>query len=591
MERIRWMPATNGGPGTYIQFGPHDRKGYKGDFLTIRELRGGELRFDGYHRPEWPSQPRRLRDEGLHPRADRHHRAQPRPVHAPHDGQLVPGRARASATSCASACGPPSARPALARGREHVGARRLGRPGRQLRPRDRRRPRPGPVAGRVVGGGRVAPPRRRRPHRRARRRGPASVEELMRRRRARRGVRPRAGHRAAGHEPASCSTRSREGGRPAVRGARARAGRAPTRWPWPTTPRRIADLGHPGLGDVGRLRAGVGARRRAGRLAQDAARPRRPLAAPAARRPAAHPAAHRPPARRRPTAARSTRSDGRAADRPSSPTRASTASAPGSTCPSRGRSRRTTASSPPTRSATWPRPTATTTRCGATRPTAPPPAGAGRSPRRRSSAATPSIGDDEVTEVAERPAGAHEGRPAARRPRLLPGSAREWWAPLVPGHARHPPQRAGRRARQAERVRRAGGARVVGAGVPRRRRPAAVGPAPQHDPHRAHQGARAQEVRRRSRSRAYTDDEIEAIEAQYAAEAPRAPSRAGGRTSQEGDDGRPAGEGPVPRHRHDLLARRHGHGPLRREAAAAGGPATGGASPASSTATRSTSPT
>jgi branched-chain amino acid transport system substrate-binding protein len=55
MERIRWMPATNGGPGTYIQFGPWDRKGYKGDFLTIRELRGGELRFDGYHRPEFPS--------------------------------------------------------------------------------------------------------------------------------------------------------------------------------------------------------------------------------------------------------------------------------------------------------------------------------------------------------------------------------------------------------------------------------------------------------------------------------------------------------------------------------------------------------
>ncbi len=55
MERIRWMPATNGGPGTYIQFGPWDRKGYKGDFLTIRELRDGELRFDGYHRPQWPS--------------------------------------------------------------------------------------------------------------------------------------------------------------------------------------------------------------------------------------------------------------------------------------------------------------------------------------------------------------------------------------------------------------------------------------------------------------------------------------------------------------------------------------------------------
>ena len=41
--------------GCYIQFGPYNRKGYKGDFLTIRELRGGELRFDGYHRPEWPS--------------------------------------------------------------------------------------------------------------------------------------------------------------------------------------------------------------------------------------------------------------------------------------------------------------------------------------------------------------------------------------------------------------------------------------------------------------------------------------------------------------------------------------------------------
>ena len=55
LDRIRWMPATNGGPGTYVQFGPGDHKGYKGDFLTIRELRGGQLRFDGYYRPEWPS--------------------------------------------------------------------------------------------------------------------------------------------------------------------------------------------------------------------------------------------------------------------------------------------------------------------------------------------------------------------------------------------------------------------------------------------------------------------------------------------------------------------------------------------------------
>jgi NAD(P)-dependent dehydrogenase (short-subunit alcohol dehydrogenase family) len=47
--------VVEGGPGSYIQFGPWDHKGYKGDFLTIRELRGGELRFDGYYRPQWPA--------------------------------------------------------------------------------------------------------------------------------------------------------------------------------------------------------------------------------------------------------------------------------------------------------------------------------------------------------------------------------------------------------------------------------------------------------------------------------------------------------------------------------------------------------
>jgi branched-chain amino acid transport system substrate-binding protein len=55
IERIRWMPATNGGPATYVQFGPWDHKGYKGDFLVIRELRDGKLPFRGYHRPQWPS--------------------------------------------------------------------------------------------------------------------------------------------------------------------------------------------------------------------------------------------------------------------------------------------------------------------------------------------------------------------------------------------------------------------------------------------------------------------------------------------------------------------------------------------------------
>jgi ABC-type branched-subunit amino acid transport system substrate-binding protein len=55
LERIKWMPCVNGGPATYLTFAPYDHRGYKGDFLTIRELRGGELHFRGYYRPSWPS--------------------------------------------------------------------------------------------------------------------------------------------------------------------------------------------------------------------------------------------------------------------------------------------------------------------------------------------------------------------------------------------------------------------------------------------------------------------------------------------------------------------------------------------------------
>jgi hypothetical protein len=55
LEMIKWMPCTNGGPGCYITFAEYDHRGYKGDFLTIRELRGGELHFRGYFRPQWPS--------------------------------------------------------------------------------------------------------------------------------------------------------------------------------------------------------------------------------------------------------------------------------------------------------------------------------------------------------------------------------------------------------------------------------------------------------------------------------------------------------------------------------------------------------
>jgi ABC-type branched-subunit amino acid transport system substrate-binding protein len=58
LEKIKWMPCTNGGPGCYLTFAEYDHRGYKGDFLTVRELRGGELHFRGYHRPTWPSNTR-----------------------------------------------------------------------------------------------------------------------------------------------------------------------------------------------------------------------------------------------------------------------------------------------------------------------------------------------------------------------------------------------------------------------------------------------------------------------------------------------------------------------------------------------------
>jgi ABC-type branched-subunit amino acid transport system substrate-binding protein len=55
LEKIKWMPCTNGGPATYVSFAPYDHRGYKGDFLVIRHLRGGKCEFVSYYRPQWPS--------------------------------------------------------------------------------------------------------------------------------------------------------------------------------------------------------------------------------------------------------------------------------------------------------------------------------------------------------------------------------------------------------------------------------------------------------------------------------------------------------------------------------------------------------
>jgi branched-chain amino acid transport system substrate-binding protein len=54
LERIKMMPATVGGPRTSITFGPGDHRGYKGDFLFMKQVRQGRFHFAGYHRPQWP---------------------------------------------------------------------------------------------------------------------------------------------------------------------------------------------------------------------------------------------------------------------------------------------------------------------------------------------------------------------------------------------------------------------------------------------------------------------------------------------------------------------------------------------------------
>jgi branched-chain amino acid transport system substrate-binding protein len=48
------MPSTLGGPRTYIGFGPQDHRGYRGDFMFMKQLRDGEFHFAGYHTPQWP---------------------------------------------------------------------------------------------------------------------------------------------------------------------------------------------------------------------------------------------------------------------------------------------------------------------------------------------------------------------------------------------------------------------------------------------------------------------------------------------------------------------------------------------------------
>jgi branched-chain amino acid transport system substrate-binding protein len=53
LERIKMMPSTLGGPRTYVGFGPSDHRGYRGDFMFMKQLRDGKFYFDAYHSPRW----------------------------------------------------------------------------------------------------------------------------------------------------------------------------------------------------------------------------------------------------------------------------------------------------------------------------------------------------------------------------------------------------------------------------------------------------------------------------------------------------------------------------------------------------------
>jgi branched-chain amino acid transport system substrate-binding protein len=55
LETLTMMPTVSGGPRSYISFGPYDRKGFKGDWLTIRHVVDGVPEFDGYLSTAYPA--------------------------------------------------------------------------------------------------------------------------------------------------------------------------------------------------------------------------------------------------------------------------------------------------------------------------------------------------------------------------------------------------------------------------------------------------------------------------------------------------------------------------------------------------------
>jgi branched-chain amino acid transport system substrate-binding protein len=54
LEKLTMLPTVVGGPRTYISFGPYDRKGLKGDWLTLRHVVNGVPEFAGYLSTKYP---------------------------------------------------------------------------------------------------------------------------------------------------------------------------------------------------------------------------------------------------------------------------------------------------------------------------------------------------------------------------------------------------------------------------------------------------------------------------------------------------------------------------------------------------------
>ena len=51
LEKVRMLPAVNGGPRTHMSLGPYDHKAYKGDWLLVRKIEGGRTVFDELYEP------------------------------------------------------------------------------------------------------------------------------------------------------------------------------------------------------------------------------------------------------------------------------------------------------------------------------------------------------------------------------------------------------------------------------------------------------------------------------------------------------------------------------------------------------------